>query len=304
MAAQRRSPTGRPNKGNPLGRVLAVYEENKSADAETLELKLDEAVMKETAFLERFIWLVKVVSRWWRPLLGLLGTVTGMIQTFQAITLFGAGDPKMMAGGISQALVTTMLGLIDRDSAGAAARPGGNSAKRIIDILDEQSAGMIAQRSEQARMPEFEADRPGTRLPRDRGDVLLAIGFTTLRDVDADPRAVWYYRRGIRTRRGAKRVQEEWDPRERPRKSWNAHQIRRLLVSEVQHASWTRGLNMIKTLVALCPLLGLLGTVTGMIEVFDVMAIVRLAATPGPWPPACRRPRSPRWRGWSPRCPG
>ena len=45
------------------------------------------------------------------PLLGLLGTVTGMIETFQSITLFGTGDPKLMSGGISQALITTQLGL-------------------------------------------------------------------------------------------------------------------------------------------------------------------------------------------------
>ena len=93
--------------GNPLGRVLTVYEQNRQVDAETLELKLDEAVMKETAHLERFIWVIKVISVV-APLMGLLGTVIGMIQTFQAITLFGAGDPKMMAGGISAALVTTM----------------------------------------------------------------------------------------------------------------------------------------------------------------------------------------------------
>jgi biopolymer transport protein ExbB len=146
VAAQRKSDT--PNEGNPLGRVLAVYENNQDVDAETLELKLDEAVMKETAFLERFIWLVKVVSVV-APLLGLLGTVTGMIQTFQAITLFGAGDPKMMAGGISQALVTTMLGLIAAIPLVLLHALVANSAKRIIDILDEQSAGMIAQRSEQ-----------------------------------------------------------------------------------------------------------------------------------------------------------
>jgi biopolymer transport protein ExbB len=90
VAAQRKKTT--PDKGNPLGRVLSVYAENRNADSETLELKLDEVVMRETARLERFLWLVKVVSVV-APLLGLLGTVTGMIQTFQAITLFGAGDP-------------------------------------------------------------------------------------------------------------------------------------------------------------------------------------------------------------------
>ena len=146
VAAQRNSDTA--DEGNPLGRVLAVFEGNQEADPETLELKLDEAVMKETAFLERFIWLVKVVSVV-APLLGLLGTVTGMIQTFQAITLFGAGDPKMMAGGISQALVTTMLGLIAAIPLVLLHALVANSAKRIIDILDEQSAGLIAQRSEQ-----------------------------------------------------------------------------------------------------------------------------------------------------------
>ena len=97
--------------GNPLGRVLAVYEANPNADVETLELKLDEAILKETPALERGATMIKVLSAV-APLLGLLGTVTGMIATFQAITLFGTGDPKLMAGGISTALVTTVLGLI------------------------------------------------------------------------------------------------------------------------------------------------------------------------------------------------
>ena len=135
--------------GNPLGRVLTVYEQNRQADAETLELKLDEAVMKETAHLERFIWVIKVISVV-APLMGLLGTVIGMIQTFQAITLFGAGDPKMMAGGISVALVTTMLGLIVAIPLVVLHAGVASSAKRIIDVLDEQSAGLIATRSEQA----------------------------------------------------------------------------------------------------------------------------------------------------------
>lgn len=146
VAAQRVSDTVSEN--NPLGRVLAVYESNREVDAETLELKLDEVVMRETAHLERFIWLVKVVSVV-APLLGLLGTVTGMIQTFQAITLFGAGDPKMMADGISVALVTTMLGLIAAIPLVLLHAWVSNSAKKIIEVLDEQSAGLIAERSEQ-----------------------------------------------------------------------------------------------------------------------------------------------------------
>jgi len=135
------------NKGNPLGRVLSVFEDNRDADTETLELKLDEAVMKETSQLQRYLWIVKTVSVV-APLLGLLGTVTGMIQTFQAITLFGAGDPKMMAGGISEALVTTMLGLITAIPLVLLYDTLANSSRRVIDILDEQSAGLIAARSE------------------------------------------------------------------------------------------------------------------------------------------------------------
>ncbi len=132
--------------GNPLGRVLSVFEDNREADAETLELKLDEAVMREASSLQRFLWLVKTVSVV-SPLLGLLGTVTGMIKTFQAITMFGAGDPKMMAGGISEALVTTMLGLIVAIPLVLLYDTLSNSTRRIIDILDEQSAGLIAARS-------------------------------------------------------------------------------------------------------------------------------------------------------------
>ena len=135
------------NKGNPLGRVLAVFEENREVDAETLELRLDEAVLRESSQIQRLMWVVKTVSVV-APLLGLLGTVTGMIQTFQMITLFGAGDPKMMAGGISEALVTTMLGLITAIPLVLMYDTLANSARYIVDVLDEQSAGLIASRAE------------------------------------------------------------------------------------------------------------------------------------------------------------
>ena len=148
VAAQRKRET--PDSNNPLGRILSVYEENRQADVETLELKLDNAVLRESSKLERFLWLVRIVSVV-APLLGLLGTVTGMIQTFQAITLFGAGDPKMMAGGISEALVTTMLGLITAIPLVLLHAALANSTQRITAVLDEQSAGLIAIRSEQAR---------------------------------------------------------------------------------------------------------------------------------------------------------
>ena len=145
VAAQQKSDYA--SDDNPLGRVLSVFEQNRQADAETLELKLDTAVLRESSKLERFLWLVKTVSVV-APLLGLLGTVTGMIQTFQAITLFGAGDPKMMAGGISEALVTTMLGLMTAIPLVLLYDTLSNSTRRIIDVLDEQSAGLIAARSE------------------------------------------------------------------------------------------------------------------------------------------------------------
>jgi biopolymer transport protein ExbB len=132
---------------NPLGRVIAIYEENAQTDPETLELKLDEAIMKETAKLERFIWLIKVVSVV-APLMGLLGTVTGMIQTFQMITLFGTGDPKMMADGISVALVTTMLGLYAAIPLVLLHAAVANSSKRVVDVLEEQSTGLVAARAE------------------------------------------------------------------------------------------------------------------------------------------------------------
>jgi biopolymer transport protein ExbB len=149
VAVQRRR--DEPDPGNPLGRVLGVYEANKTADPETLELKLDEAVLREADHLARFLWLVRTVSVI-APLLGLLGTVTGMIQTFQAITLFGAGDPKMMAGGISEALVTTMLGLTTAIPLVLLHATVMNSTRRITSVLDQQTAGLIALRSEQTNV--------------------------------------------------------------------------------------------------------------------------------------------------------
>lgn len=135
--------------GNPLGRVLAVAEENPNVDGETLELKLNEAVLKEIPKLENSLTLLKIIAAV-APLLGLLGTVTGMIITFQSITIFGAGDPKTMAGGISAALITTVLGLIVAIPTLLAHTVVNGRAKRIIHILEEQAAGIIARNSEKA----------------------------------------------------------------------------------------------------------------------------------------------------------
>ncbi len=136
-----------PQDSNPLGRVLGAYHSNKSADVETLELKLDDAILKELPSLERGINFIKLLSSV-APLLGLLGTVTGMIVTFQAITLFGTGDPKLMAGGISQALVTTVLGLTAAIPLVLLHSVAQTRSRSIQQILDEQSAGLIAERAE------------------------------------------------------------------------------------------------------------------------------------------------------------
>ena len=98
------------NMKNPLGRILSVYSDKIAQDVETLSLKLDEAILRETPSIERGLITLAILAAV-TPMLGLLGTVSGMIETFQSFTLFGTGDPKLMSGGISQALVTTELGL-------------------------------------------------------------------------------------------------------------------------------------------------------------------------------------------------
>ncbi len=137
-----------PEDGNALGRILGVYHENTDIDTETLELKLDEAILKETPSFEKRQGIIKVLAAV-APLMGLLGTVIGMIATFQAITLFGTGDPKLMAGGISQALVTTVLGLIVAIPLVLLHSLIAGKSRALVEILEEQSAGMIARRSEQ-----------------------------------------------------------------------------------------------------------------------------------------------------------
>ncbi len=129
---------------NPLGRILGVIGNRPQvADLDTLELKLDEAILRETPALERGNSLIKLLAAV-APLLGLLGTVTGMIATFQAITLFGTGDPKLMAGGISQALVTTVEGLVVAIPLLFLHGMLASRSKALIQILEQQSAGLIA----------------------------------------------------------------------------------------------------------------------------------------------------------------
>ena len=134
---------------NPLGRVLGVYEKNKTVDTDTLELKLAEAVFKETPELNKGLLIIKVISVV-APLMGLLGTVTGMIKTFQAITLYGTGDPKLMAGGISQALVTTVLGLTVAIPTTLLHTIVSGRSRRVTQVIQEQAAGIIANHSEKS----------------------------------------------------------------------------------------------------------------------------------------------------------
>ena len=128
---------------NPLGRIFKVYLDNRHLSVEALELKLGEAILKERLPLERFISTIKIVAVV-APLLGLLGTVTGMINTFQAITLFGTGDPKLMAGGISQALVTTVQGLAVAVPIVLIHALVNSRYRHIIMVLEEQSTGLVA----------------------------------------------------------------------------------------------------------------------------------------------------------------
>lgn len=138
----------KPSKGNPLGRVLMVAESNPAADTETLELKLGEAILQETPSLESMLTLIKMIATI-APLGGLLGTVTGMITVFQQITVYGAGDPTIMAGGISSALMTTVLGIVVAIPTIFMHTVVKSRADNIIHILEEQATGMIAQKAEQ-----------------------------------------------------------------------------------------------------------------------------------------------------------
>ncbi len=138
---------------NPLGRVMQVKDNNPNLDTETLELKLSESILREVPKLSKRLTLIKIISVV-APLIGLLGTVTGMINTFQAITLFGTGDPKLMAGGISQALVTTVLGLVVAIPMVFIFAYLNGRSRNIVNILQQESTGLIAERAERTESAE------------------------------------------------------------------------------------------------------------------------------------------------------
>jgi len=148
VSAQRKN-IDKPSEANPLGRVLNVYFKDPGADTETLQLRLDEAVLKEVPALETGLGSLKMIAAV-APLMGLLGTVTGMIVTFQQITLFGTGDPKIMADGISQALITTVEGLVVAIPMVLLHAFLSSRSKAIVQTLDEEAAGLIAESAEKS----------------------------------------------------------------------------------------------------------------------------------------------------------
>ncbi|MGI9345316.1 MAG: MotA/TolQ/ExbB proton channel family protein [Gammaproteobacteria bacterium] len=135
------------SESNPLGRVLKVYDEHKNASLDALEAHLAQAIGRERPRIERFVPFLKIIATV-APLMGLLGTVTGMIITFQQITIYGTGDPKTMAGGISVALVTTVLGLVVAIPMVLAHAIVASRVKSVLTILEERSIGLVARKAE------------------------------------------------------------------------------------------------------------------------------------------------------------
>ena len=137
-----------PSAHNPLGRILMACEQRATDDPEALGFKLDEAILRELPAIQRGLGSISLVAAI-APLLGLLGTVIGIIETFQAITLFGTGDPRLMSGGISLALVTTVIGLVVAIPLLLIHSFLSAKSNRIVQILDQKSAALVADAAEQ-----------------------------------------------------------------------------------------------------------------------------------------------------------
>ena len=137
---------------NALGRIFKAFDgaDHSNVDSqsiERLELKLDDLILQETPAIRRSLSTLKVLAGV-APLLGLLGTVTGMVETFDVITLFGSGDVKLIAGGISQALITTALGLTVAIPILLLHSVANTRSRSIVETLEEQTAGLLAQYSQ------------------------------------------------------------------------------------------------------------------------------------------------------------
>lgn len=151
--AQQRAPKS-PNPDNVLGQLLLTYQKNLHVDSEILEMRLHESVQKGALRVNRFAIFLSIIAAV-APLLGLLGTVVGMINTFQAITLYGTGDPQTMAGGISQALITTVLGLTVAVPAVLLHAIVHGRAKSVINVLHTQMAALTGDQIQQERANEI-----------------------------------------------------------------------------------------------------------------------------------------------------
>lgn len=149
--------------GNPLGRVIKAFTDNRNVDAETLERKLDDAIIRELPPIQRGLGALLVIAEA-APLLGLLGTVSGMVATFQALSMFGAGDAKVVAGGISEALVATIIGLCVAIPCLVMHSFLKSKSDGIVQVLDEQAAGMVAKLAE-AHLRQRAAVRPAAPAP-------------------------------------------------------------------------------------------------------------------------------------------
>ncbi|HEX5340141.1 MAG TPA: MotA/TolQ/ExbB proton channel family protein [Gammaproteobacteria bacterium] len=152
MKAQMNS--SKPDLNNPLGRILTVFNESKSDDAESLELRMDEAIMKERPVISARIGLLRVIALL-GILLGLLGTVVGVMNTFQSMNLFGSSTP-LIANGISGALVSTWLGLLVAVVMLFFHGLLASRSERLMHALEQQTASIIASRAEKlaaARAP-------------------------------------------------------------------------------------------------------------------------------------------------------
>lgn len=136
-----------PNEANPLGRILSTARRYNTASVETLELRLLEVIVDEQHRLERGLSLVKLFASL-SPMLGLLGTVLGMIETFQLLSVTGAGDPSITAGGISTALITTVLGLVSAMPLLLCHALLTSRVERLRVILEKHSLGLVAQQAE------------------------------------------------------------------------------------------------------------------------------------------------------------
>jgi biopolymer transport protein ExbB len=146
---------------NPLGRLLAASASHREQDPEALVLRLEEQTQKEIPKLQRGLPALAALATT-APLLGLLGTVTGMIATFQSIALVGTGDPRLMSSGISEALVTTALGLIVAIPLSLLHTFVSGRSNRVLQVLDERSAQLVAERIERPQLSgAIRGDRAG-----------------------------------------------------------------------------------------------------------------------------------------------